>query len=223
MIKALLYKEWLKLRYAGWLPFMLAAAALADTYLSIRSVHMTGGGAGLWGNILYKNYIPFSIIKYAPLFAGVWFAAFQFVPECMGRRLRLLLHLPISENKAVYLMLATGLCCLAATVALLCGGLAAIMQNYVPWEITRAALLTIAPWCAAGFLGYTATALVAFEPRPLRRVWTGVVLAFLISLYFEGWGYASFSGGLDGFILLSAVTLLPPLAAVQRFKKGITW
>ena len=30
MIKALFFKEWLKLRYFMWVPFMFAGAALAD-------------------------------------------------------------------------------------------------------------------------------------------------------------------------------------------------
>jgi len=49
----------------------------------------------------FKGYLFFSSFKFFPLGAGVVLGALQFLPETLNKRVRLVLHLPLGEERVI--------------------------------------------------------------------------------------------------------------------------
>ena len=101
MFKAILYKEWIKLRWAVIVIAGLTVLALAYSIGMINYYIEFQGAFSNWMYVIGKSLLLKNIIfvKYLPLITGLVFALIQFVPEMTNKRMRLSYHLPISEKK----------------------------------------------------------------------------------------------------------------------------
>ena len=84
MIKALFFKEWIKLRYFWCIPFIFAGAALADYHLTFKGVLSMHGAVDTWNGLIFKESIYFGSLQWAFILGGIWLASVQMVPECVG-------------------------------------------------------------------------------------------------------------------------------------------
>ena len=76
MIKALFFKEWIKLRYFWCIPFIFAGAALADYHLTFKGVLSMHGAVDTWNGLIFKESIYFDSLQWAFIFGGIW------LPRC---------------------------------------------------------------------------------------------------------------------------------------------
>lgn len=222
MNTALLFKEWIKLRKLAWIPLLLIIGALVDAWLSLRGLRANHGPTPLWNALVYKQGIYFDKLAYVLPLAGVWYACVQYLPECSGKRLRLLFHLPTSHWRALYLPAAVGLACMAAISLLALGGLWAILALALrfPAELVGPMVETALPWTLAGAVAYLATAAVIAEPAGFRRLAIALAALAYISMLTPLLGFAVMTGSLVWYVLACLPWLLPLEAAAQRVKGG---
>ncbi|MFT3757863.1 hypothetical protein [Thauera sp.] len=219
-MRGLLYKEWIKLRYLGLLPLALLLIALGNSFYDMHGMKSANGGQALWHAVIFRSHMPFETMRYLPLFSGVWLAAIQFAPECRNRRLRLFFHLPVNEHKALFLILGLGAGLLSLLVGILCLAQAGITSLFMPVEAARLSLLTLAPWCLAGFVAYAATALIFIETSVMRRLWhAGIAAVFVLALV-DGRGYGSHIDGLPWFGLIAMLWFAAIGNVLDRVKRG---
>ncbi|WP_168734205.1 hypothetical protein [Pseudothauera nasutitermitis] len=219
-VRGLLYKEWIKLRYLGLVPFALLLVGLGDSFYDMHGMKSANGGLSLWNAVIFRSHMPFEPMRYLPLFSGVWLAAVQFVPECFNRRLRLFFHLPVNEHKALFLILGLGAGLLSALVGILCLAQACITSLFMPAEAARLSILTLAPWCLAGFIAYAATALILIETSPVRRLWHGGAGTVFVLALVDARGYGSHIDGLPWFGLIAALWFATISNVLDRAKRG---
>ncbi|ENO86027.1 hypothetical protein [Thauera linaloolentis] len=219
-VRGLLYKEWIKLRYLGLLPFALLLIALGDSFYDMHGLKSANGGQALWHAVIFRSHMPFEPMRYLPLSSGIWLAAVQFAPECLNRRLRLFFHLPVDEHKALCLILGLGAGLLSALTGGLCLAQAALISLFMPVEAARLSILALTPWCLAGFVAYAVTALIFIETSPVRRLWhAGIGAVFVLALT-DARGYGSHVDGLPWFGLIAALWFAAIGNVLERAKRG---
>lgn len=222
MITPFLFKEWIKLRRLAWVPPLLVAGALVDAWLSMRGLRTNHGATQLWNALVYKQDIYFDKLAYALPLSGMWYACVQYLPECSGRRLRLLFHLPVSHWQALYVPAAVGLVCVAVlSVGALTGLWAILAFGFrLPSEIALPMVLTALPWGLAALVAYLASAATIAEPSALRRLAVALAGFAFVSMLTRTAGFAGMTGSLGVYALLCLLWLLPLEAAAQRVKEG---
>lgn len=218
---ALLYKEWIKLRWLLLLLLVITGWVVGDMFLTLRRLFEFVEPMKIWMSAIQRKEIFYSGLEYLPLAAGVSIALAQFIPETLRRRLRLLFHLPVGHHRAIYAMVTAGLAATGTVIALSAAGLWWVLPAFFPEEVVTSALHTAAPWFLAGLVAYLATVLVVLEPSWRRKLVWAVLAWCLVGFYFEGRGYSAYDltlGWYAAIVLLLSVTAVLPAV---RFKRGL--
>lgn len=219
MFKALVYKEWLKIR---WTYLSLCGISLVTViYIFLGASHdiELEGAVNVWAMIIYQKYPFFSDLNYIPFITGIIIGLVQFYPEINSGRLKLTLHLPVKENKILLQMILIG------------GGLILFLQiltqlvlilftlSYFPVEIVRFELITLAPSFLVGLISYFCVASIMVEPVWVRRIPMMIFFGGLCSMLF---GSGEYSYTLLLFMALTGCcVVLTIVLSGFYFKRGI--
>lgn len=221
MLKAILYKEWIKLRWAVLVIAALTVLTLAYSIGMINYYIEFQGPLNNWLYVIGKSLLLKNIVfvKFLPLISGLTFALLQFVPEMSRNRMRLSYHLPISEKKLLLSSVGIGYVFLLAEIVLLFLGLWLVVSVNYPAEIVQKALISTIPWFLGGSAIYFLTAFIILEPSWTYRVIYGIVSYGAVTLYFQATTYDQY-GTLLAFVLVVALMPLTILFAGHRFRRG---
>ncbi len=219
-MRAIAFKEWLKLR--SWLGFMLAAHLVfaAWLYLSIRHQFRFEHAEMIYYQANHIGRIFYDDLRYIPLLTGALIGAAQFLPELLRGRLRLSLHLPMGLAPLVLAHLGIGLEALLVFLALDLAALAITIGSFFPAAFIGSALLTAAPWILAGIAAYFGVALTLLEPRRRYQAANLALSAGVVWLCHRSGQYQAYDlvlGGVAGLVLLLAPA---SLQAAHRFRNG---
>jgi hypothetical protein len=220
MFKALLYKEWIKLRLYWSLLLVTNLVFCGFLCFRIRHMYQLHDAVMIWSNWLSKGFLFYRSCHFVPLLLGIVLGCLQFFPEKLNKRLRLVLHLPLSEERSVSVHLLAGLLLLTA---MLVPGLALIAltgAHYFPPEFQSNLWLTAAPWLLAGYAGYLLTAFNVLEPTWRLRIVGLLFSAALLKLFYLDDFYNAYFRVLSGAALWTAGLFLLPLLSTHRFGKG---
>ncbi len=221
MYKSVVYKEWLKIRWACAAMIIVSVLALGNIVLQLRSMIEHNSSIDLWGVVIQRSYLYYDIFRFVPLLVALVIAASQFVPEVVSSRLKLSLHLPIRENTIVMQMLSVGLIAVALTCAFIALVLSIITAVYFPTEVLTSMLLTIAPWILAGLVGYLAISTAIVEPRWMRRVVLVVVAYGFVDSLLVIDMFKLYERVLPQLTILGGFFTLGILLSAYRFRRGV--
>jgi hypothetical protein len=219
--QAALYKEWIKLRLCWTLLFAGSLGFAACLSLRLRSVHQFHDAVSIWAAWIFKGYLFFGSFQYFPLGAGVVLGALQFLPETLNKRVRLVLHLPLGEERVISHHLLVGLLLLALIFAPAMACFAVTGWLYFPAEFQQNLALTLAPWLLAGFAGYLLAATLLLETSWRHRVFYLLLGGGALRLFYLGDFYDTYQYVLPAFAAWVALLFFLPLLSSHRFRKGI--
>ncbi|MDR2674499.1 MAG: hypothetical protein LBC18_06425 [Opitutaceae bacterium] len=221
MSRALFYKEWIKLRL--WWVLMLAAgvAFALVLFFKLRYVANANEAVTVWNAWIFKGWLFFRPFQYVPLVFGVALGLLQFLPEVQARRVRLVLHLPLGETRAIALHLAAGLLLLALALlpAALVFSLGGALWFPREWQGNLFHVLT--PWLLAGAGAYLAAAAVLLETNWRHRVFYLLLAAGALRLFLLETFYDTCARILPALALWVLALVLVPLFSSHRFRKGL--
>lgn len=160
MIKAIFYKEWIKMRWFCLVAALFLAGFTAYALLRVQRVITFKGAAHIWEVMLEKEVVFIDILQYLPVLLGVLLALVQFIPEMTHKRLKLTLHLPFPQRKMILLMMGVGLAALAVLSAVQAFVLWCYFHTLLAPELVSRILLTSLPWYLAGLALYPLAAWV---------------------------------------------------------------
>jgi hypothetical protein len=219
MYNALIYKEWLKIKWTFWGMFLLSLLVLTYVFLNVAYGMESVGPKNFWGFVILMNYPFFTDIQYIPVLAGIVLAFAQFSPEMNASRLKLTMHLPAKENTLLIQMISIGFFLLLALFVMIAVLIGIISGIYFPAEVVSFVLNSSFPWLAGGFASYFLTAAIIIEPVWSRRL---ILIPFSLGFLdlFISIGNPHFQ--LEAFFLwaglLTSVLILLP---AYHFKRGI--
>ncbi|MBN2780345.1 MAG: hypothetical protein JXR21_00085 [Candidatus Marinimicrobia bacterium] len=221
MLKAILYKEWIKLRWAVIVIAGLTVLSLAYSIGMINYYIEFQGAFTNWMYVIGKSLLLKNIVfvKVLPLITGLIFGLLQFVPEMTRNRMRLSYHLPINEKKLLLASVGFGYMFLLAEILFLFFGLWLVVSMSYPAEVIQKVLMSTLPWFLGGSAVYFLTAFIILEPSWIYRLIYGVVTYGLVELNFRASTYDQYVG-LWVFVLIVAVMPLTVLFAGHRFRRG---
>ena len=222
MLRPLLLKEWLKIRWillGATVVFLLVdiniLATIADMLRNVGHdriyfVFVPDGG------IFYAG-----ILVYLPLVFGLAMAVAQYLPEISADRLKLTFHLPMKENRILGVMIVIGTGAILLVLAFSCLVLSLVTLRFFPVQVLTSLLWTISPWFLAGIVGYWAGTLILLERVWVRRVVYAVVAYFFADLLSGGRIY-QYQKSIGWFLLLSIIFGLAILYSGWRYRKGVS-
>ena len=178
------------------------------------------GAPHLWEVMLGKDVVFIDLLTYLPLLIGIFLAWVQFVPEMQQNRLKLTLHLPVSQYKTISIMLSFGIILLLIGFASDFLLLWLYLQKFFATELTSRILLTAIPWFTAGITGYLLTAWICLEPTWKRRILNILISAAILRIFFLSSVPESYNCFLPILILFTILTLFFSLLSVSRFRAG---
>lgn len=222
-LAAVLYKEWLKTRYAllgigaAW-----GVALLFNFVLVYRMVRLEGAPAA-WEAVIYQGLNLLSTLRWLPLAAGLALGLAQFLPEVRQNRLKLTLHLPLSDARLLAALLGYGYALQMAFAAIVMPIAYLLLRPLFPIEIVNSQLQTALPWFVTGTAAYGLVAWICIEPTARRRVAYAVLGAACLYLGFLSEAQGAYSYMIWGQLLF-ALGVLPALCfgALARFREGAT-
>ncbi|MBE5048180.1 hypothetical protein [Alistipes onderdonkii] len=220
MIKAIFYKEWIKMRWFCLVAALFLAGFTAYALLRVQRVITFKGAAHIWEVMLEKEVVFVDILQYLPVLLGVLLALVQFIPEMTHKRLKLTLHLPFPQRKMILLMMGVGLAALAVLSAVQAFVLWCYFHTLLAPELVSRILLTSLPWYLAGLALYPLAAWVCLEPTWRRRVADILVAVGVCRLFFLSETPQAYDGMLPWLLALLLCVLFFPLLSVYRFKQG---
>ena len=220
MRKAIIYKEWIKVRLFTPLAVSVLAGFTAYALLRIGRMYAFNGAGSVWLAVLDRNAVLIDNLKYLPALLGLLLGLVQFVPEMQQNRLKLTLHLPCPELRMIGAMLLYGVLLLGALFAVSLGVLFVAFRAVLAPELVRHILLTAAPWYAAGIAAYLLAAWICLEPTWRRRLLYGAVAACVLRLFFLAPAPEAYDGFLPWLTLCTLCTASWSWWSVVRFKEG---
>ena len=221
MYKALLYKEWIKLKWVLLILLGISVFTYGKIFLGLGSAIEVKGAYHLWSVVVFKQSMVYRGVKYILPFAGIVIAVAQFFPETRRRRLRLLFHLPVDHNKSLCFMLFTGLACLFILILISLGFLLGMMSLYFPDEVVKSSIITSVPWFFSGIPAYLGVSLAIVEPASWRRVVYACAAFSMVQLLFMGSQINGYEHSFWKYFLLEAFYLFTILLPAFRFKRGL--
>lgn len=220
MWKSVCYKEWLKIRWflAGFT--LLGVLGVGYLILTVQHGIAFSSGRNFWYNILFMRLQYYGWLKYIPLLGGIGIAVAQYFPETVSKRIKLVFHLPVGENKIIMMMHAFGTACLLVSFLLILGLFAGLSRIYLPSEMVYETVVSVYPWFLAGLTAYFLVALVVLEPVWKYRVLYSVTGGLFLPVYLMSAPTAAY-GTVNGLLTVFSVSLsVALLFSACRFRKG---
>lgn len=220
MFKAVIFKEWIKLKWFLILYALFSILVIGYIFLKVRHDFLFNEPKSYWYAILFQGLQYFKYLKYIPLAGGLLVAAAQFLPETVNKRIKLTFHLPREENGILLQMMGIGTMGLFACYLIVFVLFLIMSHLYFPAEIIAAAVNSVIPWFLGGWAAYSLTAMVILEPVWLFRVLYFIASAAIIPFFLKpsvSGGYATINPYLGGMVVLLSISLL---FSGYRFRKG---
>jgi len=225
MLKSLMYKEWLKVRWSYIGLVLLNMIVVINICISLFNAFKFYEANQVYDGVLSWGYVFYIDLMYIPLATGILLGVVQFFPEINSSRLKLTLHLPIKEIKSLLTIQWYGLSLLMIIFLADAVVISVMTFAYFPSEVVSSFLILSLPWFLAGLTAYIFIALVSIEPAWSRRIMLAVVGVGFVNLLFSNiisMGVETlFSKSYLYFIVITLILTLIILLSGYNYKKGI--
>ena len=220
MIQAIYYKEWHKSRWAILIILLLFIGILTYSFITIAQNLRVNSADNVWDMIIQKGIYYFGQVKYIPLLAGTLIAITQFVPEMINKRLKLTLHLPLSENKIMLAMLSYGVIHLCVIFLLSYSAIFIGTKYFFPSEIAHWNTIVTFPWYLGGIVAYLVTTWICIEPVWKQRVFNSLIAVCILALFYFDAAPKAYSPSLIYLVIITLLSSSFSFLSLIRFKDG---
>lgn len=225
MIKSLLYKEWLKIKWSfigliilNLLVLLNVCISLYNDFKFYETNEIYGGVVG-WKNLFYID------LMYIPLATGILLGVVQYFPEMNSNRLKLTLHLPMKESKSLSLMQWFGIGLLFGLYLFDIVVISIFTSIYFPSEVVKSFWTISLPWFLAGITGYIFISIIFIEPTWSRRILWWIIGVGFVNWYYDTFSpmglYAIFEKSFPIFVIITILITPVILFSGNNYKRGI--
>lgn len=218
MFSSILYKEWLKIRRYLVIAFLLNLAVFSYLFISLRHLFVIEHAEMIWYQAFEIGTLHYTLIKYLSIITGIIIGAAQFIPEMIGHRFRLSLHLPVKPNALALWSALIGLFAVAIIGMLDAFFLYAITGIFFPHEAAVSALLTAIPWVWAGLVAYLGITLTALEPQSSRKFVYLLITGGFLWLFYQSNNYESYNRAIWQLTAISLLFIPSVILPAYRYR-----
>jgi hypothetical protein len=183
MLRSIFFKEYLKIRWPYLTIVALNGLLMAYIWVETRHLFVMDHAEIVWYRVLHLGQIHYDPLKYAPAVTGLLLACIQYLPEMVGERLRLSLHLPVSPHSLVVAHIVVGLTAVTLVIGMNLAFLARITARYFPSEAVANAFLTALPWALSGLAAYLGVTLSLLEPSFKGKLFNAALAAGVVGFF----------------------------------------
>lgn len=221
MLQALFYKEWCKTKRIIYILALLFAGIVIYTFIDTDQIFRISGATSVWSNTIMKSMsiVP-QTLMWIPTIAGLLLACSQFIPEMIEKRFKLTLHLPMSENKIVFISLLYGIIVLLLLYVITFIALIIGSNIYYPSEIVHLMICQIAPWFVAGIAVYILSTWVILEPTWKQRIFNILISLCSLSLLYIDARPGAYDYFMPYIVITTLISLSFAFYSAARFKDG---
>ena len=161
MIYSIVKKEWLKIKYLALTLFVLSFFVLAYFWFKIDFLFSTiEPKSMMWYRFITLEQKPYQYFSYLFYLTAILISCFQFIPEKMGKKIKIMIHLPIDMHKSLFMHLIVGFFYLLAVCTIFTISSYFILLNYYPYELISIAIKDLGFYLLSSvilYLGISAT------------------------------------------------------------------
>lgn len=221
MFKAILEKEFSKIKYIYLVLICIFLSSLFYLYFNLRqNFSNIEPHSMLWYEAVHIGNLYYEDLKFLPYIAAIIIALSQFLPEIHKNKFRLVLHLPINQNKMLFLYLGVGFLLLLILNIILVLGLYFISLSLYPKLIALSAIKTSLPWIIASFIIYNGCVSIMIEPYFKRKAFLTFIFFSISSILFLSMEYEAYNNSYLFLFFLLISSFFIPLLSLYRFKNG---
>ncbi|RXJ86852.1 hypothetical protein [Arcobacter sp. CECT 8985] len=179
MFNMIIYKEYLKTIKIISIFLILIACCLFNTYFSIQDSLVQYSSTNAILMITQMGVFDYSNLEYVCMLFAIFLATAQFYPEVTNGRIRLFLHLPMSQNLLISALVSVGGIFLVLIFSIITVIYFFMITSSFPTEVFYAVFSRVLPSFIASLLCYFTTMIVFLEPKGIRKI-TYILVSYLI-------------------------------------------
>lgn len=220
MNKAVFFKEWLKMRTCYLCMAAVMAAFTVYCLMRISRIVTIKDVSHIWELMIGRDMVFVDVIQYVFPAVGLAVAVAQFLPEMLQKRLKLTLHLPISQMRMTFTMLLFGTALLAALFAASALAIGIYTGSILAHELTDRILLTMLPWYLCGLAAYYLGAWILTEPTVRMKIVAALLAVAVLRMFYISSDPESYNGFLPWMLWITLSLSVFTWLSVLRFKAG---
>jgi len=155
MIKSIVLKEWLKLKYYSVVLGVLLLAVLGHFTFNLNFLFSTiEPESMMWYRFVHLEDKPYFYLSYLYLIFGVVIALVQFLPEKIKNRIKIMAHLPLDLKQSLFIHLAVGIGFVVLLSVITSIGILSVLNIYYPDLIVLIGLKDVLIFTFLSILAY---------------------------------------------------------------------
>lgn len=222
MLKALIYKEFLKTKNIIFIFLIMLIMVIFKTYLDAKNAFEYNDGVNVVLFIAQKHVFDFNYLDFiCPIFA-ILLAVYQFYKEVNDAKIRLHLHLPLSYIKLISFLIFSGIVFLGVIFILVTIGYYFILNHFYPPQIFNAVLSKLIPIFLLSLLCYICVMISFLEPKMIRKFVYLIATYFIFNTFMKLNNIAFFISEYANFyiIFIILIYILTSYSVFVMYKKG---
>jgi len=164
MIKSIVLKEWLKLKYYSVILGVLLVAILGHFAFNLDFLFSTiEPESMMWYRFIHLEDKPYFYLSYFYLVFGVVIALVQFLPERIKNRIKIMAHLPMDLKQSLFIHLSVGAGFVVLLSVITSLGILTVLNIYYPDLIVLIGLKDVVVFTFLSVLTYLGLSAVIIE------------------------------------------------------------
>lgn len=168
MITSIIKKEWLKIKFIILTLLIISVGILIKFWYNLDfSFSTVEPESMMWYRFTSLEQKPYEYLSYLYFIIALLVCIFQFVPERVQNRIKIMTHLPISLKKSLFLHLFIGLFYIFILSLIITIAIIFIVSQYYPIEIVMVSIKDISFYFLGSILVYLGVSSAIIEKEPI--------------------------------------------------------
>lgn len=188
--------------------------------IDIRRTLASHGTMAVWDTLLGRDTLLIEALEWVPLVVGILVGCTQMLPEMLQKRIKLTLHLPVENWKAVGAMVLYGVVVMVALGVVNLGLCAGVMAAWLPREMLQHIFLTALVWYVAGIQAYLFCVWIILEPTWRMRIAELLFAGVYLRMFYLTTMPETYNAFLPVLGVMAVLFMGLPMLSIARFKSG---
>lgn len=184
MITSIIKKEWLKVRFIVLTLLIISIGILANFWYNLDfSFSTVEPESMMWYRFTGLEQKPYEYLSYLYFIIGLSISIFQFIPERIKNRIKIMTHLPISLSKSLFLHLFIGIFYIFILSLIITLLVLFVVSQYYPIEIVMVSIKDICFYFLGSIIIYLGVSSAIIEKNTIISVIKLIITVLFIFVF----------------------------------------